>query len=450
MGTQPGVEIDGLLDTAKLRAIHWLTLIVCTVAMMIDGYDLYVVGWVLPDISHAFHVSPTALKPILFVQQLGMLVSLLFVAPLADKVGRRNLLIICLIGTGLCSFASAFSTSVLQFGFWRVVTGLFASAVVPNLVTHCSEVAPRRVRATFGTIVVCGAQGGTQIGAAMQAFLLPQYGWSSAMLLGAALSAVIVPVVILWMPESPRFMVRRNANDPRLPRLLTQLDPTIAPGTAVYAASAAQLVVGTRERLAAVLGNGQRLKTILLWFAFIASFTFIGHWSSWGTTVFKEQLHLDWKTVAFLTSLHSLMGVIGACTIGFVIDRFGFRAVLPTTYALSFLAAIGAGYFAPGLAMYFFLGAMGLFQISSQAGLATMAPTLYPPSYKATAVGWAYAAGRIGSIAAPFTGAALVDLHEGPLETFVGLALPLVFASVLILLLTRKPDRPPTVALTGA
>jgi AAHS family 4-hydroxybenzoate transporter-like MFS transporter len=176
-----------------------------------------------------------------------------------------------------------------------------------------------------------------------------------------------------------------------------------------------------------------------LWCAFVASFLFIGQWSSWSTTVFKDVLHMDWKSVGATTSLYSSLGVVGTFLIGFAIDRFGFRAVLPKTYALAFIGAIGVGVVAPASTMFVFLGMMGLFQISSQAGLAALSPTLYPPTHKATAVGWAYGAGRIGAIIAPASGSALIRLHGGPLETFAGLALPLLFASILLFfLLTRK------------
>src|SRR6185312_1341600 len=158
MGKSAGVDIDELLDTARLRAIHFRTLAVCTVAMMIDGYDLYVVGWILPALSDSFHVSRVALTPVLLIQQAGMLLSVYFVAPLADRIGRRTLLLACLAGTGLCCLGTAFSINPVQFAVWRVLTGLFASAVVPNLVTLSSEMAPRRLRATFSTITVCGAQ----------------------------------------------------------------------------------------------------------------------------------------------------------------------------------------------------------------------------------------------------------------------------------------------------
>jgi len=432
-----GVDIDEVLDTARLRAIHWRTLAVCTVAMMIDGYDLYIVGWILPALSDSFHVSRVALTPVLLIQQAAMLLSAVFVAPLADRSGRRKLLLVCLTGTALFSACSAFSANPTQFTMWRVLTGLCAAAVVPNLVTLSSEIAPRRLRGRFSTITVCGAQGGTLIGAAMQAFILPRYGWEGALFLGAALSAAIVPVVLFWMPESPRFMVRRNNADPRLPRLLAQLDPTLDPRTPLTTSTACQIPPG--GRVSVLLGQGRRLTTILLWCAFVASFLFIGQWSSWSTTVFKDVLHMDWKTVGATTSLYSSLGVVGTFVIGFAIDRFGFRAVLPKTYALAFIGAIGAGVTAPGSIMFVFLGMMGLFQISSQAGLAALSPTLYPPTHKATAVGWAYGAGRIGAIIAPASGSALIGLHGGPLETFAGLALPLLIASIVLLfLLTRK------------
>lgn len=435
-----GVDIDEVLDTASLRAIHWRTLVVCTVAMMIDGYDLYIVGWILPALSDSFHVSRVALTPVLLIQQVAMLLSACFVAPLADRSGRRKLLLACLSGTALFSVCAAFSANPTQFTVWRVLTGLCAAAVVPNLVTLSSEIAPRRLRATFATITVVGAQGGTLIGAAMQAFILPRYGWVGALFLGAALSAVIVPVVLFWLPESPRFMVRRNSVDPRLPRLLAQLDPTLDPGTPLYTATACRVAPG--GRVAVLLGEGRRISTLLLWCAFVSSFLFIGQWASWSTTVFKDVLHMDWKSVAAMTSLYSSLGVIGAFSIGFAIDRFGFRAVLPKTYALAFLGALGVGIAAPGNAMFAFLGMMGLFQISSQAGLAALSPTLYPPTHKATAVGWAYGAGRIGSIIGPASGSALIQLHGGPLKTFAGLGLPLLSASCLLFFLTMRAERP--------
>jgi len=161
-------------------------------------------------------------------------------------------------------------------------------------------------------------------------------------------------------------------------------------------------------------------------------------------------LQMDWTSVAKMTTLYTTLGVIGNLSVGFAIDRFGFRAVLPTTFALGFVAAIGVGFTAPGTAMFFFLGMMGLFQHCSQAGLAALAPTIFPPSHKATGVGWAYGAGRVGAIIGPATGGALVHLHGSPLQTFSGFGVPLLLASVVLLFLLTKMERAPAVARAGA
>src|SRR6185295_4075236 len=110
-------------------------------------------------------------------------------------------------------------------------------------------------------------------------------------------SAFIVPVGFLMMSESPRFLVRRNSADPRLPALLAKMGLALAPGTSLTVASAHQLAAGSRDRVKVLLGDGRAVTTVLLWCGFIASFTFIGQWSSWSTTVFKDVLGMDWKAI---------------------------------------------------------------------------------------------------------------------------------------------------------
>lgn len=387
---------------SDLKPIQIRTLIMCTLVMVIDGYDLYLVGWILPALSDAFHVTRVALTPVLLLQQVGMLLGGYLVAPMADYIGRRKLLLVCLGGIGLFSFGATTSTDPTQFIIWRVLTGLFAAAIVPNLLTLSSEVAPERLRATFSTITICGAMGGALVGAVMQAFILPTHGWQGAVILGGALPLAMIPVAWLWLPESPRFR----------------------PGRAQQ---------GLQASFAQMLGAGNRGATLLLWAAFISSFAFIGQWGAWSTTVFKDVLHMDWRSVAMTMTVYTTLGVIGTLSIGVAIDRFGFRAVLPAVFLLGFLGALGIGATASSRAMWVFLGVMSLFQVASQAGLAALAPSLYPPERKATGVGWAYGAGRIGSLVGPAIGSALIQMKVGPFETFIGFGLPLLFGAVFLL-----------------
>ena len=166
--------------------------------------------------------------------------------------------------------------------------------------------------------------------------------------------------------------------------------PTLDPATPLYAASGPQLAAGGRDRVKALLGDGRAGTTVMLWCAFIASFTFIGQWSSWSTTVFKDILQMDWKSIAKMTSLYTSLGVIGASTIGFAIDRFGFRAVLPTTYALGICRRSRRRAHRIREARCSFACGDGSLSARLAGGTGGAGASLFPASHSATAVGWAY------------------------------------------------------------
>ena len=437
--------IEQQMDEARLRPIHLRALALCTIVMMIDGYDLYLVGWILPKLSDAFHVSRLALTPVLLIQQVGMLLGGYLIAPVADRVGRRNLLAACLAGIGVTSLLTALATTPAEFTWGRIATGLFAAAIVPNLLALSAEVAPKRLRATFTTVTICGAMGGSLIGAAMQAFVLVPYGWTGAVVLGALLPLLALPLVLLLLPESLRFIARRNAADPRIARMLPAYgitgDPVPPAGAGSMAPAFPAAATGS---LAMLLSPARRGFTLLLWLTFISSFTFIGQWGAWSTTVFHDVLHMDWQGVARITTIYTLMGVVGTLGVGVLIDRWGFRSVLPSVFGIGFLGAIGIGLTAGMGLMYGSLAIMSLFQVASQAGLAALAPTLYPSNMRATGVGAAYGAGRIGSMAGPAIGSALLASGASVLAIFAGFGLPLLVAAALLLVLlaTPRPARP--------
>lgn len=443
MAARMEIDLDEVLDAARLRPIHVRMLALCTIIMMIDGYDLYLVGWILPALSDSFQVSRVALTPLLLLQQVGMLFGGYAIAPLADRFGRRRLLLVALVIIGLSSLGAMTATNPTQFTLWRIVTGLFASAIVPNLLALSSEIAPLRLRATFSTITICGAMGGSLIGAAMQAFILEPHGWHGGVFLGGVLPLMIVPVVWMALPESPRFLVRRNADDPRLPDLLAKFDPALGAASGFSIRKTVAVPPGFAESVALLLGPGRRAATLILWCTFISSFTFISQWGSWSTTVFHDVIGMSWREVAITTTTYTTLGVIGTLGIGVAIDRWGFRAVLPGVFLFGFAGAIGIGATAPATAMWVFLSVMSLFQVAGQAGLAALAPTLYSPDRKATGVGWAYGAGRIGSIFGPAIGSTLLHLQTGIVGTFAGFGLPLLSAAIFLLILLKKPDPAP-------
>ncbi len=430
---RPPVDIDTFLDSAKLRPFHFRVVLIGAMAMLVDGFDLGVLSWVLPKISDDFDIARTSLTWVLSTQQVGMVLGAYFIAPIADQIGRRRLLMLCLGAVSACCFMTIFADTLIALAIWRLLTGIFASAVIANMVALTSELAPARHRATMVTMVLAGSMPGAILGSLMQAFLLEDFGWHVAFWIGAAMPLLLLPIMYFFLPESPRFLAARNHGDPRLRRIVSSLMPTgedfeIAPPVTREGRSGSIALVRDLFR------PGLAVPTLLLWLAFISSFGFISA-ALWKTTVFHDIVQLDWSQVGITTAIGTGFGALGMVTIGVMIDRFGFRAIVPTYFIIGSLGAIGMGLFAPGWGMFVALAINATAQHAAHAGLASVASTLYPTRNRATGVGWAYGAGRAASILGPMYGALALKHDLGAIGYFFLLAVPLASAGIVLWIL---------------
>jgi len=436
---RPGpVDIETFLDGVKFSPFHIRVTLIGALAMLVDGFDLGVLSWVLPKISDDFGVARTSLTWVLSTQQVGMVLGAYLIAPIADQIGRKRLLMLCLLAVSVSCFVTIFTNSVMALALCRLVTGMFASSVIANMVALASELAPARQRSTMVTMVLAGSMPGAILGSFMQAFLLDAHGWHVAFYIGTALPLLLLPIMAFFLPESPKFLAARNPGDPRLLQILNALSP----GRGAIEIASPPARDGRRSSAALVrelFAPGLVLPTILLWLAFISSFGFISA-ALWKTTVFHDLIGLGWEQVGITTALGVGFGAVGMVTIGMMIDRFGFRAIVPTYYVVASLAAIGMAIFAPGWGMYVALAINATAQHAAHAGLASIASTLYPTRNRATGVGWAYGAGRAASIVGPLYGALALEHHWGALGYFFLLAAPLASAGIVIwILLMVKP-----------
>jgi len=427
-GQTRSMDVDSFLDGLKINRFHVTVVVLCTLLAAIDGYELYVVGWVLPKLAADFGVPTTAITSAMVAQQVGMLIGAFLIPPFADRFGRPRVLLVCYAGMMLSALGILNTHSLLPFTALRFVAGLCGTAMIPILVTLASEAAPRRLRATMSTITVSGTMIGALMGALMQGFVLEPFGWRGAFWIAAALPAIMLPLIYFHLPESLRSMAARDPNDPAVQRLAQRMQPRGAPPV-VIEPPAQPPEARNRMLVSAILGPGERMKTFLMWAIAISSFVFITA-GVWKTTIFKDVIGLDWDLIAAINATNTIAGFIGMMTIGYFIDRLGFKLVMTATFLLAGFGAVMIGVLAPGYGMFVAVALMALFQHGGQAGIAALAAALYPPRYRATGVGWAYGAGRVASIFAPFFGAIVLGEGMGPVAIFALLAVPLVSAGI--------------------
>ncbi|MDV3456531.1 MFS transporter [Sphingomonas sp. HF-S4] len=424
-------DVDSFLDGLKFSRFHLGILLLCTALTAIDGYELYVVGWVLPELAKDFGVPRTAITAAMVAQQVGMLLGGFVIPPLADRLGRPRLLLFCYTGMMLSALAIILTDALVPFTVCRFFAGFFGTAMIPILVTLTSETAPRRLRSTMSTITVSGTMIGALLGALMQGFILEPFGWRGAFWIAVAMPALMLPVIFLFLPESLRSMVARNSQDPAIPALVKRMQPRGASSVTLSAPPAPERsTTATATLLADIFGPGQRLKTFLMWGIAISSFIFITA-GVWKTTIFKDVVGLPWKQVALINGTNTVAGFIGMLSIGFFIDRFGFKRVMSGTFLLAALGSLMIGLTAPSAAMYVAVIAMAMCQHGGQASIPALAAALYPPRSRATGIGWTYAAARVASVGAPFFGDFVLKGGFGPVGIFAMLGVPLASAGIL-------------------
>ncbi|WP_161956818.1 MFS transporter [Sphingosinithalassobacter portus] len=440
-------DVDSFLDGLKFSRFHLGILILCTALTAIDGYELYVVGWVLPDLARDFGVERTAITSAMVAQQIGMLAGAFVIPPLADRVGRPRLLLFCYTGMMLSALAILFTKSLLPFTLCRFAAGFCGTAMIPILVTLTSETAPRRLRSTMSTITVSGTMIGALLGALMQGFILEPFGWRGAFWIAVLMPAILLPFIFFLLPESLRALVARNPHDPAIPALVRRMQPEGAEMVTLEAPPETERTA-MKTILSDVFGQGKIGKTFLMWAIAISSFVFITA-GVWKTTIFKDVVGLSWENVALINGVNTIAGFIGMLFIGFFIDRLGFKRVMTGTFLLAALGSVMIGVLAPGAGMFVAVAMMAMFQHGGQASIPALAASLYPARSRATGVGWAYGAARVASIGAPLFGNFVLNNGMGPVGIFAMLGIPLASAGIFTFWLMSLKGAPQVVRRPG-
>ena len=437
-------DVDAFLDKLKVGRHHYLVIGLLILTMLVDGYDIFVVGFVLPAISKAWSVPPSAFTGVFVAQQFGILVGVVFFGPFADRYGRKTTLLLCLLCFAVCTYLVSWTRTPQEMTALRFISAIFFSGVIPNCVALASEIAPKRIRATMITIVFCGYTGGSFIGASVLAFVLGPFGWQGAFYLGAILPLVLIPLLYVFLPESIRFRATRNDRDPRIASALTKLDPTLVlTGNERFQV---EEIPGRKSKpkapVVALFQGGLLPLTVMVWLAYFMGFMVNQMLSSWSTTILNHVAGIPLKQVALLMSVRTFAGILGTATVGMIMDRFGPGRTLPLFYAAAAVLTGILGFIDLGsTAALIVFTLLGYATNCGNAGLNAQAAMTYPSRIRVTGIAWGSGAGRIGGMLGPVLGGALLAGSSDVTAIYICAALPEFIAGVALYFLWRARVR---------
>jgi MFS transporter, AAHS family, 4-hydroxybenzoate transporter len=432
-GNAAVADIAGLINMHPLSSFQKGIMILIGGVVVMDGFDVQAIGFVAPALTQDWHLDPTALGPIFGAGLLGMLVGSMLLSILADRVGRRPVLVGSTTFFSLCMLGTAAAESVQQLVILRFLAGLGIGGVMANAVALASEYSPQRQRASLLMWISCGFTGGAIAGGLISAALIPWGGWRSVFLVGGVLPLVIAAVMYWLLPESLLFLSLQQGADDRLGPLLRRIAPGVDPGRDLHLARPEQ--VHGRGAFTKLFRDGRALMTLLLWlvsFANLLNLFFLANW----LPLLSTRMGFSSSVAVLMGTTLQLGGLIGAVFMGPLIDRLGFYRVLVPVFLIAGLAVAAIG--EPGMSLpplYLVIFAAGICIVGAQPALNALASTLYPTEIRATGVGWSLGVGRAGAIVGPVVAAQLVALNWSSQSLFLVASVPASFSCIVVICL---------------
>jgi AAHS family 4-hydroxybenzoate transporter-like MFS transporter len=390
--------------TADEPAGHRSIVAICFAAAMVDGFDTLVVAFIAPALAQTWSLASTQVGAIFGAGLLGAALGGFAIGPAADRYGRRTMLLACIVLFAIFTLACVWADGWRELSAYRFVGGLGLGGAIPNITALTAEHAPAARRSSLVTTMFVGFPLGAVIGGAVTAFLLMHYSWRAAFWLGGTLPLLLIPAVWFGVPES----LRRS-----------------------------EAAVHGPLSLQRQWQDGRGAASVLLWLGVFSVMLVSYFLINWTPTVLVDAGFSD-SRAAMGAVLLNLGGVMGALVIARLVDRHGpFR---PVAIALLFGAGciVVLGHHPGGqwgtLVWAFVTGA---FMLGGQLNIPAMAARLYPPHVRGAGVGWTMGMGRLGSIAGPTIGGAMLSAEPPLTSLFLTAAVPAALAGLVIAAVER-------------
>ncbi|SQC57788.1 4-hydroxybenzoate transporter [Klebsiella pneumoniae] len=259
------VDVKAWIDTRPVSRFQWNVLLLCFIIIMLDGYDAAVMGFVAPALIEDWGISRAEMGPILGAAMFGVAIGALVAGPLSDRYGRKRILLWSVALFALFSLAGAVAQSPTQLALMRFLTGLGLGAVMPNCVTLVAEYMPERRKGVMITLMYSGFNVGSGLGGFIAAGLLSHYSWHSALVFGGVLPLVVLPFMIVMLPESAMNMVARRLPGEQIARALNRLGGQFTAET-VFQLNAPPIT--RSSKVAQLFRHGYARGTIALWLTY--------------------------------------------------------------------------------------------------------------------------------------------------------------------------------------
>ncbi|BFO02566.1 4-hydroxybenzoate transporter PcaK [Pseudomonas guariconensis] len=423
------LDVQSFINDQPLSRYQWRVVILCFLIVFLDGLDTAAMGFIAPALSQEWGIDRASLGPVMSAALIGMVFGALGSGPLADRFGRKGVLVGAVLVFGGFSLASAYATDVDQLLVLRFLTGLGLGAGMPNATTLLSEYTPERLKSLLVTSMFCGFNLGMAGGGFISAKLIPAYGWHSLLVLGGVLPLLLAVVLLVWLPESARFLVVRNRGIDKVRKALAPIAPAKVAEAASFSVPE-QKAVAAGNVFTVIFSGTYGLGTVLLWLTYFMGLVIVYLLTSWLPTLMRDS-GASMEQAAFIGALFQFGGVLSAVGVGWAMDRFNPHKVIGLFYLLAGVFAYAVGQSLGDMTLLATLVLVaGMCINGAQSAMPSLAARFYPTQGRATGVSWMLGIGRFGAILGAWSGATLLGLGWNFEQVLTALLVPAALATV--------------------
>jgi AAHS family benzoate transporter-like MFS transporter len=420
--------------SARGRRLALLVVALCWLAVLFDGLDMFVYGSVLPHMleTKALGITPGQAGDLGSYATFGMLVGALTAGTVADRIGRKKLMVGCVTLFSLASGICALSGSVAVFGLGRTLAGVGLGGLLATAISMVSDYARGgRAALTVGALMTAHHGGGI-LSAYVAKWLVEPHGWRSAFWV-CVLPLLFVPVLVKVMPESLSFLVAKGRTEEA--RSLAGRFEIELPAATAPKAPATDAVQG-------LFRGGEWLQTLLYWLASFGGLLLVYGVATWLPTLMRGEGYNLGSALTFVV-LFNLGGIVGMLIAGRASDRFGAPRISAIWFALTAAGVLLLSVRTPLGLTFLVVFLTGVFLNSAQTMIYATVSIRSTPDNRATAVGWTSGMGRFGAVFGPWLGGQLLTAGEGDWG-FTAFALAgvssMVFIGIAALRSSRRPE----------
>ena len=419
------INITDVVNEGKFNRFHIGLLICCCFIITFDMFDLVIYSSVIPVLMKEWSISPVQAGAIGSYGFFGMMLGAIFIGILADKFGRKNVLILSVVLFSIFTFLCAFAPGPLMFSIFRFIAGVGIGGVLPNVIALMTDYAPKHMHNMMVSIVMCCFSVGGILAALVGIYLIPLMGWKSVFLV-AAIPLLFIPFMVKYFHDSPAILLVKGRID-ELCFVLSKVNNKVSFTPDMEFEAISEKDSGSPVK--ALFKNNRALGTVMIWIAFFMCLLMINGLTIWLPNLMFSAGYALGSSLSFMIVLN-VGAIIGTLVLGSLADKFGVKKVLVPMFIMASICLMLLGFKNNMFILYLLVFITGACTMGAQNISYSFVSQYYPSLMRSTAIGFASGIGRVGGIIGPTFGGILLSLNLPMQMNFLSFAIPGIIAAI--------------------